>query len=130
MKDQGLSISGDDIRNAVDGAGAATDDLVANLKDAGPPETEDGDKAQSEIETLTNQLEHQLQVVKDAVASNQSVLSLVSTVSSAVSTAARDVQSTFNELDNLDPTGELSEAFKNSDQCKSLQDKVESLRGS
>ena len=128
LKDQGLSITGDDVRNAVDGAGAATDDLVANLKDAGPPETEDGDKAQSEIETLTNQLEHQLQVVKDAVASNQAVLSLVSTVSSAVSTAAGDVQSTFNELDNLDPAGELSEAFKNSDQCKSLQDKVQNLR--
>jgi hypothetical protein len=69
-------------------------------------------------------------VVKDAAASNQSALTLVSTVSSAVSTAAGDVQSTLDELDNLDPGGELSEAFKSSDDCKTLQDKVESLRSS
>jgi membrane protein implicated in regulation of membrane protease activity len=128
LKDQGLSFTGDDVRNAIDDAGAATDLLVTNLKDAGPPETEDGDKAQSELQTLTNQLEHQLDVVKDAAGSGQSALALVSTVSSAVSTAASDVQSTFNELDNLDPAGELSEAFKSSDDCKSLQDKVESLK--
>jgi membrane protein implicated in regulation of membrane protease activity len=130
LKDEGLSITGDDVRNAVDDAGAATDELIANLKVAGPPETEDGDKAQSEVQTLTNQLEHQLDVVKDAAASNQSALTLVSTVSSAVSTAASDVQSTLDELDNLDPGGELSEAFKSSDDCKTLQDKVESLRSS
>lgn len=128
LKDQGLSITGDDVRNAIDDAGAATDLLVTDLKDAGPPETEDGDKAQSELQTLTNQLEHQVQVVKDAAGSGQSALALVSTVSSAISTAASDVQSTFNELDNLDPAGELSEAFKSSDDCKSLKDEVESLR--
>lgn len=128
LKDQGLSITGDDVRNAIDDAGAATDLLVTNLKDAGPPETEDGDKAQSELQTLTNQLEHQVDVVKDAAGSGQSALALVSTVSSAISTAAGDVQSTFNELDNLDPAGELSEAFKNSDDCKSLKDEVKSLR--
>lgn len=128
LKDQGLSLTGDDVRNAIDDAGAATDLLVTNVKDAGPPETEDGDKAQSELQTLTNQLEHQLDVVKDAAGSGQSALALVSTVSSAVSTAASDVQSTFNELDNLDPAGELSEAFKSSDDCKSLQDKVEKLK--
>ncbi len=128
LKDQGLSITGDDVRNAIDDAGAATDLLVTNLKDAGPPETEDGDKAQSELQTLTNQLEHQVDVVKDAAGSGQSALALVSTVSSAISTAAGDVQSTFNELDNLDPAGELSSAFKSSDDCKSLQDKVESLK--
>lgn len=128
LKDQGLSITGDDVRNAIDDAGAATDLLVTNLKDAGPPDTEDGDKAQSDLQNLTDQLEHQVDVVKDAAGSGQSALQLVSTVSSAISTAARDVQSTFNDLDNLDPAGELSEAFKNSDDCKSLQDKIQSLR--
>jgi membrane protein implicated in regulation of membrane protease activity len=127
LKDEGLSISKDDIRTALDDAGAATDLLVTNLKDAGPPETEDGDKAQSELQTLTNQLEHQLDVVRDAAASSQSALTLVSTVSSAVSTAAGDVQSTLDELDNLDPGGELSDAFKNSDDCKTLHDDIQNL---
>jgi hypothetical protein len=127
LKDEGLSISKDDIRTALDDAGAATDLLVTNLKDAGPPETEDGDKAQSELQTLTNQLEHQLDVVRDAAASSQSALTLVSTVSSAVSTAAGDVQSTLDELDNLDPGGELSDAFKSSDDCKTLRDDIKNL---
>jgi membrane protein implicated in regulation of membrane protease activity len=128
LKDEGLSISKDDIRTALDDAGAATDLLVTNVKDAGPPESEDGDKAKSELETLGNQLKHQVDVVKDAVASNQSALSLVSTLTTAISTAAGDVQATFNELDNLDPAGELSDAFKNSDDCKTLRDDIKNLR--
>jgi membrane protein implicated in regulation of membrane protease activity len=127
LKDQGLSISKDDIRTALDDAGAATDLLVTNVKDAGPPESEDGDKAKSELQTLTNQLEHQIDVVKDAVASGGSTLSLVSTVTTAISTAASDVQATLNELDNLDPAGELSDAFKNSDDCKTLRDDIQNL---
>jgi membrane protein implicated in regulation of membrane protease activity len=127
LKDEGLSISKDDIRTALDDAGAATDLLVTNVKDAGPPESEDGDKAKSELETLGNQLKHQVDVVKDAVASNQSALSLVSTLTTAISTAAGDVQATFNELDNLDPAGELSDAFKNSDDCKTLRDDIQNL---
>jgi membrane protein implicated in regulation of membrane protease activity len=127
LKDEGLSISKDDIRTALDDAGAATDLLVTNVKDAGPPESEDGDKAKSELETLGNQLKHQVDVVKDAVASNQSALSLVSTLTTAISTAAGDVQATFNELDNLDPAGELSDAFKNSDDCKTLRDDIKNL---
>jgi membrane protein implicated in regulation of membrane protease activity len=128
LKDEGLSISKDDIRTALDDAGAATDLLVTNVKDAGPPESEDGDKAKSELETLGNQLKHQVDVVKDAVASNQSALSLVSTLTTAISTAASDVEATFNELDNLDPAGELSDAFKNSDDCKTLRDDIKNLR--
>lgn len=127
LKDEGLSISKDDIRTALDDAGAATDLLVTNVKDAGPPESEDGDKAKSELETLGNQLKHQVDVVKDAVASNQSALSLASTLTTAISTAAGDVQATFNELDNLDPAGELSDAFKNSDDCKTLRDDIKNL---
>jgi membrane protein implicated in regulation of membrane protease activity len=127
LKDEGLSISKDDIRTAVDDAGAATDLLVTNLKDAGPPDSEDGDKAKSELETLQNQLKHQVDVVEDAVASGGSTLSLVSTVTTAISTAASDVQATFNELDNLNPAGELSDAFKNSDDCKTLRDDIQNL---
>ena len=127
LKDEGLSVSGDDIRTALDDAGAATDTLVANLKDAGPPDTESGNKAKSEFETLTGQLEHQVEVVRDAVASNQGALSLVSTLSAAISTAASDVQSTFNELENVDPAGELGDAFKNSDDCKTLHDDIQNL---
>jgi membrane protein implicated in regulation of membrane protease activity len=129
LKDQGLSITGDDIRTAVDDAGAATDDLTTNLKDAGPPDTESGDKAKAQLQTLATQLNHQMDVINSAASSNQGVVSLVSTVSGAISTAASDVQSTFRTLDSLeDPAGELTDAFKNSDDCKSLQDKVQSLR--
>jgi hypothetical protein len=127
LKDEGLSVSKDDIRTALDDAGAATDLLVTNVKDAGPPESEDGDKAKSELETLQNQLKHQVDVVKDAVASGGSTLSLVSTVTTAISTAASDVQATFNELENIDPAGELSDAFKNSDDCKTLRDDIQNL---
>jgi membrane protein implicated in regulation of membrane protease activity len=127
LKDEGLSISKDDIRTALDDAGAATDLLVTNLKDAGPPDTESGNKAKSEFETLTGQLEHQVDVVRDAVASGGSPLSLASTVGAAISTAAGDVQSTFNELENVDPAGELGDAFKNSDDCKTLKNEIKNL---
>jgi hypothetical protein len=41
-------------------------------------------------------------------------------VTSTISTMGTQVQTTFTDLENLDPKGELESAFKNASSCKSL----------
>jgi hypothetical protein len=52
----------------------------------------------------------------------------VGTVSGAVSAAADAVDTTYQNLQSLDPPGELRDAFESSDECNSLGDQIADLR--
>ncbi len=89
----------------------------------GAPDTEDGQKAKSEVESLMSQIRDQLATIQSALDSNAGILSIASTVSASVSTALNDLETTYNNLKDLDPAGELRDAFENSDDCNSLQNR-------
>jgi hypothetical protein len=92
LADAGLSIDKDAIRTAVSEASDATDTLVNDLKELDPPESEDGQKAKSELDSLGTELKEQVDTVEQALDSNADALSLASTVATAVSTATADVK--------------------------------------
>ena len=50
---------------------------------------------------------------------------IAGTVTTAVSTGANAVNMTYQNLRQLDPAGELREAFESSDECGSLEDQLE-----
>jgi hypothetical protein len=54
------------------------------------------------------------------------VVALASTVTTALSTATSKVKSTQEELQNLD-SGELKDAFEDSDDCTMLREVVEDI---
>ena len=54
------------------------------------------------------------------------MVALASTVTTALSTATNDVKSTLDELQNLD-SGELKDAFQDSDDCAMLREVVEDI---
>ena len=128
LTDQGLSITRDDIQQAYDDAKQSTDTMVNDIEGLGPPETEEGNQAKSELDDLATELRQQLDVIEQAINSGGGVASIAATVTTAVSTAANAVNSTYQSLQNLNPPGELQDAFENSDDCNSLQDQIANLR--
>jgi hypothetical protein len=130
VTDAGLGTTKDDIQSAVNDVGDATDQLDSDLKAAGPPDSEDGQKAASEVESLMSELRDQLATIQSALDSNAGILSIASTVSTAVSTSLQDLETTYDNLKDLDPAGELRDAFQDADDCNSLQDQVDQIRSS
>ena len=128
VTDAGLGTTKEDLQSAVDDVSTATDTLGGDLESAGPPDTEDGQKAASEVEDLMSEIRDQLATIQSALDSNAGILSIATTVSTSVSTALTDLESTYNNLKDLDPAGELRDAFENSDDCNSLQDQVDNIR--
>ncbi len=93
------------------------------MKDLGKPPTEAGDQAKQSVDTLTSQVNDEVQKVQDAVDNTSSVsgiLNAVTVASSALSSMSSDVQSTINDLKQLQPGSELQTAFQQSDSCKGL----------
>lgn len=127
LTDAGLATDREDIETAVKDVGDTTDTLVADLKALGPPETEDGQAAKEELDTLGTELQTQVEAVQQAVDSGGGVAAIAATVLTAVSNASHAVQSTFTKLRELDPAGELQDAFDNADECKSLRDQVDEI---
>jgi hypothetical protein len=123
----GLSIDRDDVQTAVTDVSDATETLVDDLKQLGPPETDAGTQAKSELDSLGTTLAQQVDTVEGALNGGGSALALATTVTTALSTAAGAVESTYQSLLGLDPDGELADGFENADDCESLRDQLEAI---
>ena len=110
-----LSKSG--LQNAVDQAKTATDTFVSTVKGLGKPNTTDGAQAKSTIDTLSTQLDDDLNTIKSI--SGSSLLEGVSTASATLVTAQKQITSAFDQLKGLDPKGELGDAFSQASSCSS-----------
>ena len=127
VTDAGLAIDEDDLQSAVDDVSEATNTLVDDLEELGPPDTEGGEQARSELESLATTLESEVETVQQAVDSDSGAAELASTVSASISTAADDVSSTLESLEGVDPGGELEDGFENADECDSFREQIEDL---
>jgi membrane protein implicated in regulation of membrane protease activity len=127
LTDAGLATSREDIQAAFDETREATDTLVDDLEALGPPETEDGQQAQEELDGLATQLRQQLDVIQQALDSGGGVTAIAATVSTAVSAAANAVNTVYQDLQGLDPAGELREAFEGSEDCDALGEQLQDI---
>ena len=127
LTDSGLATSREDIQSAFNQTKDATDTLVSDLDGLGPPETDDGQQAQEQLDSLKTELRQQLDTVEEALRSGGGVTAIAAQVSTAVSAAANAVNATYQDLQELDPAGELGDAFTNSDDCKSLREQLDNL---
>ena len=113
----------DSLKSASADVKKATDEFVSNLKDLGAPDTESGKKAKETLDTLGDELNADLQTIDKAVkdvSGTTATLQAVSTVSSTLATVSNQVTKAFASLQQLDTKGELEDAFRNADSCKSL----------
>jgi membrane protein implicated in regulation of membrane protease activity len=127
LTDAGLSIDEADVESALADVQNATNELGADLADLGPPETEGGEQAESELESLAAKLETQVETVQEAVESDGQGLSVATTVTSSISTATKEVQTTYENLQGVDPGGELQDGFENADSCDSFREQLEDI---
>ncbi len=122
LQDGNLSENG--LENAVDDVTEATKTLADELQDVGAPDTEDGQQAKDSIDQLSKDVEDGVQELEDAVDSASGgigVLDAISQISATFATMSRQVTGVFDELEQLDPAGELDDALNNADECSSLR---------
>ena len=124
LTDNPLSLDKEAVQSATTDVKGATDKLVDGLAALGPPETEAGTQAKSELDSLGTQLQQQLDEVQQETDAGS--LSIV-TVTAALSNASSAVKSTYESLKSIDSDGELRDGFENADTCDSLRDQVDTI---
>ena len=117
---QGGNLSENSLESAVDDVTDATKTLADDLKDAGKPDTADGQKAKGVVDQLAGEIEDGAQKIGDAV-DGASLLEAISTITGTLATMGDQVGAAVDQLEQLDPAGELNDAFSNADECSSLR---------
>jgi hypothetical protein len=111
-----LSKSG--LQAAVDQAKTATDTFVTTTKNLGKPDTDAGKQAKTTVDTLSSQLDDDINTIKSA--SGSGLLTGISTATATLATAQKQITTAFDQLKGLDPKGELGDAFSQASSCSSL----------
>jgi hypothetical protein len=124
LTDNPLSLDKATVQAATEDVKAATDELVDGLADLGPPESEAGDQARSELDELGTQLQQQLDEVEQEAETGSLTLA---TVTSALAAAASAVSATFESLQSLDASEELRDGFENAGSCDSFRQQVDTI---
>jgi membrane protein implicated in regulation of membrane protease activity len=127
LTDAGLATSREDLQASWEETKDATETLVNDLEQLGPPETEDGERVKSELDALGTELTQQIDAIEQALASGGGVTAVAAEVSTAISAAANAVEMTYQDLQGLDPAGELREAFEDSDDCDALEEQLDEI---
>lgn len=115
--------SKDTLKSAATDAKSATTKVVADVRRLGKPPTDDGAEAQRQIDDLTSKVQQSEKTIETAVKSVNSLsnaLNAATIVSTNLQTLHQEATTTFNNLKQLDPGGELSSAFEDSSTCQSL----------
>jgi cellobiose phosphorylase len=120
---KGSDVTKADITKAVDSATSATQDLVDTLQGLDRPQTQAGQKAQAEVDSLGSTLSADADKIKSAAhgaTDVSSALGAVSVATGALVDMGNAVSSTVDNLKQLDTNGELQKAFDTADSCNAL----------
>jgi outer membrane protein OmpA-like peptidoglycan-associated protein len=127
----GGSLSRDDLRQKLSDAQVATEQLITDLKDIGPPDTESGTQLKQQLQDSADQLQQSYENLK---AQAQDALNADSATAflQGLAQLAPDFQNLLNEtastLDTLQSTDvagsssdEIKQAFDDADSCQALR---------
>ena len=120
---QGGNLSEDSVKSAVDDVTEATNTLADDLATVGKPETQDGRKAEDLVDQLAVQIDEGAKAIENAVddvKGGTGILAAISTISATLASMTSEIGGIVDQLEQLDPGGELDDAFKNADECTSL----------
>jgi hypothetical protein len=120
---QGSTPTKDGLENAADDVESATRTFADDVRELGAPDTQSGEQAKESIDRLADDLGQGADDIKNAVtdvSGLNEVLTAVSSVTATLSTLSNQVNSTVNDLEQLDTAGELKSAFENAGNCESL----------
>lgn len=119
----GGNISKEALQSAADDVQSSTQTFTDDLKDLGKPDTETGQEAKDLLDGLDGTINQDADEIKSTVddASATDILSTVSTVTAKLGTMSQQVSSTFTQLDQLDASNELQQAFDEADSCDAIR---------
>jgi len=121
---KGGNLNEDALSSAADDVSSATSDFVDDVRGLGPPDTEGGEQAKKSLDQLADDADENLSTVQNAVddvSGASGIVAAITTISTAISTMSQQFSSTFPELEQLDPGGELETAFNEADSCDQLR---------
>lgn len=132
LVDAGGSLSVETLRERVDDAEAATEDLISDVRDLGAPDVESGDELQAELDATVESLETEYERLKaqaeDAFDADsptellQELASLAPRFQALLNGAATLLDDLERAPDVAEETREeLSAAFENADSCRELR---------
>jgi hypothetical protein len=104
---------------AVQNASAATRAFTDALEDLGPPPAPQADEAKKTMQELQSDLGKQADKVRSLSGTND-VKAAASTITDALTSASDDAKQAVGELRQLDPKGNLGQAFDSAGSCSSL----------
>jgi len=117
------SLSRESLERTADDVGAATEQLVDDLRALGAPDTESGQEVEAAIDELATTLETELTQVEETVqgiSGLTGVPSALSSLSTSFSAMAAAFASSLEALENADVQGDLREALESSPACDEL----------
>ena len=120
---QSGATSRDDLEGIADDLEEATETFADDLRDLEPLETEAGAEAQQALDELAEDVDQNREDIRSAAGGAEGVQGAIEAASSIATTVAemgQQVESTFRELQQLEPGGELSDAFDTADDCASV----------
>ena len=116
------NLSKSSLENAANGVADANKQLRDDLDSLGKPPTETVDKAKSALDQLGDDLNKNLNDIRDALASSSgnNVSVAITAVASAVQAMSQDLQNTATQLKDLQNDDTWKKAFNSSDSCQKL----------
>jgi hypothetical protein len=114
------------VKDAIASGVDATTQLKDELQGIGPPETEAGEEAKQALDDFADQaaqtaddVEAQAQKLPDS-GSVSELLSQLTPMAASLESLAREGQSQLQDLEQLDPSGEIQDGVDNAEACQSL----------
>lgn len=117
------ALNEDALRDAVEDVNAATEELVEDVRALGRPDTESGDEIESTIDSFADAVEAEKEEVEQALEDAEGITGAVSaatSISASVQAMGTEFQTAFERLEDLDPDGELEDAFEQADACEEI----------
>ncbi len=112
------------LEQAAEDARSTTETLADTLKGLGSPDTKAGEQARSAVDTLSTDLQSDVDTIQKAVddaSGVQGLLGAVSAVSAAVANISQQLSATMDELGSLrDVDDQLRQSFADADSCDGL----------
>jgi hypothetical protein len=116
---QGGQLSRSAVEDALASVKSATKNFTAALRDVGTPGTTAGQQATATLDALSSDLQKNAEKIRESTSG--STLSTVSVASTTLLTAQSQVTAAWDTLKELDPRGELHDAFSKAESCSSLE---------
>jgi hypothetical protein len=120
-KAQNGTLNRSELKSGLNSALNDTKTLASDLRDSGPPNTQAGQEASQKLNDVTSMVEQSIETARGQVDSAGSLPAAIAAVAPELTQTAANVTSQLQQISQLDPKGELSQAIDDTKSCQDLR---------